>query len=71
MRLICQTPPNTCVSSVARYAADLQAAGSDEVLPPASRVSRPQKLASPTFQVPSWYTAVPFWLRRGPLRRGI
>ena len=40
---------------------DLQAAGSDEVLPPFSSVSRPQKLATPTFQVPSWSTAEPFW----------
>jgi len=39
----------------------LQAAGSDELLPPFSSVSRPQKLVTPTFQVPSSYTAVPFW----------
>src|SRR3984957_3527578 len=31
------------------------------VLPPASSVSRPQKLARPTFQVPSCRTAVPDW----------
>jgi hypothetical protein len=29
-------------------------------LPP--RISSPQKLASPTFQLPSWWTATPLWL---------
>lgn len=40
---------------------DLQAAGSDAELPPFSSVSRLQKLVTPTFQVPSWSTAEPFW----------
>ena len=31
----------------------------DGALPPFSRASSPQKLASPTFQVPFWYTATP------------
>jgi hypothetical protein len=39
----------------------LQAAGSDDELPPFSSVSSPQKLTTPTFQVPSSYTAVPVW----------
>lgn len=39
----------------------MQAVGSDFVLPPFSVASRPQKLWTPTFQVPSWYTAVPVW----------
>jgi hypothetical protein len=30
-------------------------------VPPFSSVSSAQKLTSPTFQTPSWYTAVPFW----------
>ena len=31
------------------------------MLPPFSSVSSPQKLVTPTFQIPSWYTAVPTW----------
>jgi hypothetical protein len=40
----------------------LQAAGNEDVFPANSRFSRPQKLATPTFQVPPWYTATPLWL---------
>ena len=39
----------------------LHAAGSDAALPPFSSVSRPQKLETPTFHMPSWYTAMPDW----------
>lgn len=39
----------------------MQAAGSPDVLPEFSRASRPQKLATPTFQVPFCRTAVPDW----------
>ncbi len=38
------------------YPAELH---TDGALPPFSRASSPQKLASPTFQVPFWYTARP------------
>ena len=38
------------------YPAELH---TDGALPPFSRASSPQKLASPTFQVPFWYTATP------------
>jgi len=33
----------------------------DGVFPLFSTVSRLQKLVTPTFQVPSWYTATPVW----------
>ena len=46
---------------VTSYPTVLHGAGRPVVLPPASSVSRPQKLASPTFQVPSCRTAVPDW----------
>ena len=37
--------------------AELHAAGTE---PPGISLNRPHRLGSPTFQVPSWYTAVPF-----------
>src|SRR6202044_652141 len=37
--------------------AELHAAGTE---PPGISLNRPHRLASPTFQVPSWYTEVPF-----------
>ena len=37
--------------------AELHAAGTE---PPGISLNRPHRLASPTFQVPSWYTDVPF-----------
>ena len=42
----------------------MQSDGRPDVFPLFSRVSSPQKLASPTFQVPPWRTATPDWLDR-------
>jgi hypothetical protein len=49
----------------------LQAAGKPDVLPAFSIISNPQKLATPTFQVPFWSTAVPvsFFSSGVPLTR--
>src|SRR5260370_37004371 len=52
-------PSETSTELTTNYPADVQSAGRPVVLPPFSAVSRPQKLATPTFQVPLWNTAVP------------
>ena len=39
--------------------AELQAAGT---VPPGTSLNRAHRLASPTFQIPSWYTDTPVWL---------
>ena len=56
-------PPETASTGLAtRQAlpqpAELHAAGT---VPPGTSLNRPHRLASPTFQVPSWYTALPVW----------
>ncbi len=56
----CRSPQDgPCLASQPRglpYPAELH---TDGAFPPFSRASSPQKLASPTFQVPFWYTATP------------
>ena len=56
----CRSPRDgPCLASQPRGLPHPAELHTDGAFPPFSRASSPQKLASPTFQVPLWYTATP------------
>ena len=56
----CRSPRDgPCLASQPRGLPHPAGLHTDGAFPPFSRASSPQKLASPTFQVPFWYTATP------------